>query len=217
MVELNRINGINGPCLWVLDMLDHSHLFEAPTTRLGSEQEISPGVNTWDKRFIAAVIVVVLVFLVLFVIAAIAVDNSNNDAIDYQCSSFLRYIVIADMVLGLVCLIVLGIIFYPLFDFMDVAGDMADNLFLYLAWASLVLCALSFWVSGEAMNKPQCMSAMRSIGEDKYSSVKGFKSPSADTGWALLAVSGVGFGVFYVFLVGLLCLCIRFYKHPPKK
>jgi hypothetical protein len=199
VVELNRLNCIKGLCFCVLDMLDHSHLFEAPSTRLGSEPLISSEAKTWDKRIIAAVIFFVLVFLALLVLACIAVDHSNNDAIGFHCGRTLGYSVIADMVVCFVCLIVCVIIFYPPFDFMEMSEDMSRSLLGVLFMGSLVLCVVTFIASAQAMNKPECVSAMRSIGEDDYSSVKGFDSPSANTGWALLAVSGYGFGILYIF------------------
>jgi hypothetical protein len=189
-------------------MLDHRRLFEAPSTRLGTQQGFSDVVSMSDLSTFAAICVVVLVNFVLFVFACIALTHSDNDLIFHACDGTLRIIVMVDLIAPLAGLFVLGWIFL-MFGCGDIGKDARIGLYAFLFIVTAGLCIFTFMASDQALKKPDCVSAMRSTddisafpGDHGY--IKGLESPSANTGWPLLAVSGYYYGLFYA------CLAIMF-------
>ena len=208
------VNGIKGPYFWTLDMLDHSHLFEAPSTRLGSDLTQSTESKTPDIYTIAIFCFLALLFCALSVVACIAVAHSNNDLLNFHCGRTLGHFVIVDIIVGFIGLFVWGFVLFFLSNDM---GDMVSNLYGFLGMLSLFLCVATSILSDYALTHSECMSAMRSIGEDEYSSLKGFDSPSANTGLALLAVSGVCYGVIYAILTAWFFYSLFVNAHKKSK
>jgi len=200
------INGIKGLCFWTLGMLDHRRLFEAPSTRLGTAPEIDVDIPSNSK--VVGVFLFVLVNFVLFVFACIALTHSDNDLIFHACDGTLRIIVMVDLIAPLAGLFVWGCsCLIPRCD--NIGKDARIGLYAFLFIVTAGLCIFTFMASDQALKKPDCVSAMRSTddisafpGDHGY--IKGLKSPSANTGWPLLAVSGYYYGLFYA------CLAIMF-------
>ena len=206
VVELNRMNGIKGSCLWVLDMLDHRRLFEVPTTRLGHEQGFWDVTEVSDTCTVTAVCLFVLANFVLFVFACIALTHSDNDLIKTACDGTLRIFVMVDMVAFFAGVFLCGCSYcIPSCD--NKSRDFVMTLSIFIFIATFGLSLITFMASDQAMKNPDCVSVMRSTVDpvsshpaDRYNPVKGLDSPSANTDWPLLAVSGFYYGVFYACL-----------------
>ena len=140
---------------------------------------------------------------VLFIFTCIALTHSDTEAFYSACGHTLRYLMMTNIIVNTIVVLALTLIVYIIT--VCVKGKAAivtvvTFLVLYILFNIIMpISILSYSLT--ALDDPTCKSAMQSTDG-------GINSVSADTGGAILAITGMVNSIFNLVLLGISVCCL---------